>query len=194
MGSRSYLMQTTTTARSLLHSWSRRCVQGNFTLGALTDQSPNLPLILLATIVEASWQIWEVVGVAACGSGGAASSSGEPSSTGINQQYLVLGNPFQNPELLESMRRHWQQLPNWKSATVETLKDWPGKGRRKRTPGNMLILLASVLTNFYFTSQVKFLLPIHAFRCAICRNGLSTKIIQCKIISQKVKIWSSTQG
>ena len=49
------------------------------------------------------------------GSGGAASSSG------MNQQYLVLGNPFQDPELLESMRRQWQQLPNWKSATVEGL-------------------------------------------------------------------------
>ncbi|KAI0293777.1 hypothetical protein BC826DRAFT_368939 [Russula brevipes] len=59
------------------------------------------------------------------GSGGAASSSGEPSSTGINQQYLVLGNPFQDPELLESMRRQWQQLPNWKSATVEGLT-WEG--------------------------------------------------------------------
>jgi hypothetical protein len=59
------------------------------------------------------------------GSGGAASSSGEPSSTGINQQYLVLGNPFQDPELLESMRRQWQQLPNWKSATVEG-STWEG--------------------------------------------------------------------
>ena len=59
------------------------------------------------------------------GSGGAASSSSEPPSTGINQQYLVLGNPFQDPELLESMRRQWQQLPNWKSATVEGLT-WEG--------------------------------------------------------------------
>ena len=59
------------------------------------------------------------------GSGGTASSSSEPSSTGINQQYLVLGNPFQDPELLESMRRQWQQLPNWKSATVEGLA-WEG--------------------------------------------------------------------
>jgi hypothetical protein len=59
------------------------------------------------------------------GSGGAASSSSEPPSTGITQQYLVLGNPFQDPELLESMRRQWQQLPNWKSATVEGLT-WEG--------------------------------------------------------------------
>ena len=59
------------------------------------------------------------------GSGGAASSSGEPSSSGINQQHLVLGNPFQDPELLESMRRQWQQLPNWKAATVEGLP-WEG--------------------------------------------------------------------
>jgi len=59
------------------------------------------------------------------GSGGAASSSSEPPSTGINQQYLALGNPFQDPELLESMRRQWQQLPNWKSATVEGLT-WEG--------------------------------------------------------------------
>ena len=59
------------------------------------------------------------------GTGGAASSSGEPPSTGINQQYLVLGNPFQDPELLESMRREWQQLSNWKSANVEGLT-WEG--------------------------------------------------------------------
>ncbi|KAF8339310.1 hypothetical protein F5887DRAFT_1077528 [Amanita rubescens] len=58
------------------------------------------------------------------GSGGASSSSG-PSSTGINQQYLVLSNPFRDPELLESMRRQWQQLPNWKSATVEG-STWEG--------------------------------------------------------------------
>ncbi|KZP21304.1 hypothetical protein FIBSPDRAFT_825845 [Athelia psychrophila] len=59
------------------------------------------------------------------GSGGVAGSSSGPSSTGVNQQYLVLGNPFQDPELLESMRRQWQQLPNWKSATVEGLT-WEG--------------------------------------------------------------------
>ncbi|KAH7903630.1 hypothetical protein BJ138DRAFT_1120197, partial [Hygrophoropsis aurantiaca] len=40
-------------------------------------------------------------------------------------EYLVLGNPFQDPELLESMRRQWQQLSNWKSATVEGLT-WEG--------------------------------------------------------------------
>ena len=57
--------------------------------------------------------------------GGSGGSSSEPPSTGINQQYLVLGNPFQDPELLESMRRQWQQLPNWKSATVEGLT-WEG--------------------------------------------------------------------
>jgi hypothetical protein len=60
-----------------------------------------------------------------CGSGEAASSGSELPSTGINQQYLVLGNPFQDPELLESMRREWQQLPNWRSATVEGLT-WEG--------------------------------------------------------------------
>jgi hypothetical protein len=59
------------------------------------------------------------------GSDGAASSSGEPPSTGINQEYLVLGNPFQDPELLESMRREWKQLPNWKSANIEGLT-WEG--------------------------------------------------------------------
>jgi len=59
------------------------------------------------------------------GSGGAARSSSEPPSTGINQEYLVLSNPFQDPELLESMRRQWQQLPNWKYATVEGLT-WEG--------------------------------------------------------------------
>ncbi|KAH9995410.1 hypothetical protein BJV74DRAFT_829865 [Russula compacta] len=59
--------------------------------------------------------------------GGAASSNSEPLSTESNQQYLVLNNPFQDPELLESMRRQWQQLPNWKSATVEGL-NWEGTG------------------------------------------------------------------
>ena len=53
------------------------------------------------------------------GNGGAGSSSSE------QQQYLVLGNPFQDPELLESMSRQWQQLPNWKAATVEGLT-WEG--------------------------------------------------------------------
>jgi len=55
------------------------------------------------------------------GSGGAASFSSEPLSTGINQKYLVLSNPFQDPELLKSMHCQWQQLPNWKPATVEEL-------------------------------------------------------------------------
>jgi hypothetical protein len=55
------------------------------------------------------------------GSGGAASSSSDLS----DQEYLVLGNPFQDPELLESMRRQWQRLPNWKAATVEGLA-WEG--------------------------------------------------------------------
>jgi hypothetical protein len=59
------------------------------------------------------------------GSGGAARSSSKRPSPGINQQYLVLGNPFQDPELLESMRSQWQRLPNWKSATVEGLT-WEG--------------------------------------------------------------------
>jgi hypothetical protein len=39
------------------------------------------------------------------GSGGAASSNSEPPPTETNEQYLVLSNPFQDPELLESMRR-----------------------------------------------------------------------------------------
>jgi hypothetical protein len=52
-------------------------------------------------------------------------SGSEPPSTGINQEYLVLSNPFQDPELLEAMRHQWQQLPNWKSATVEGLT-WEG--------------------------------------------------------------------
>ena len=75
------------------------------------------------------------------GSGRAASSSSEPPSTRLDQQYLVLGNPFRDPELLESMRRQWQQLPNWKSATVEGLT-WEGTAEE-----NTSILLASVLTN-----------------------------------------------
>jgi hypothetical protein len=58
------------------------------------------------------------------GSGAAGSSSG-PTSTGSNQRYLVLSNPFHDPELLDSMRHQWQQLPNWKSATVEGLT-WEG--------------------------------------------------------------------
>jgi hypothetical protein len=56
------------------------------------------------------------------GSGGAASFSGGPISTGGNH---VLSNPFQDPGLLGSMRHQWQQLPNWKSATVEGLT-WEG--------------------------------------------------------------------
>ena len=75
------------------------------------------------------------------GSGRAASSSSEPPSTRLDQQYLVLCNPFQDPELLESMRCQWQQLPNWKSATVEGLT-WEGTAEE-----NTSILLASVLTN-----------------------------------------------
>ena len=75
------------------------------------------------------------------GSGRAASSSSEPPSTRLDQQHLVLGNPFRDPELLESMRRQWQQLPNWKSATVEGLT-WEGTAEE-----NTSILLASVLTN-----------------------------------------------
>ncbi len=79
-----------------------------------------------------------------------ANLGGEPPSTGINQQCLVLGNPFQDPELLESMRRQWQQLLNWKSATVEGLI-WEGTAE-ENTP----ILLASVLTNL--TKTVLFFL------------------------------------
>ena len=59
------------------------------------------------------------------GSGAAGSSTSGPISAGSNQQYLVLSNPFQDPELLESMRQQWQQLPNWRSATVEGLT-WEG--------------------------------------------------------------------
>jgi len=58
------------------------------------------------------------------GSGGAA-NPGSASAPGDNQQYLVLGNPFQDPGLLDSMRRQWQELPNWKSATIEGLT-WEG--------------------------------------------------------------------
>ena len=62
------------------------------------------------------------VGLAGCGED--ASSSSGPLSSG-NQEYLILSNPIQDPELLESMRRQWQRLPNWKSATVEGLT-WEG--------------------------------------------------------------------
>ncbi len=58
------------------------------------------------------------------GSGGAA-NPGSTSMSGGNQEYLVLGNPFQEPELLDSMRKQWQELPNWKSAMVEGLT-WEG--------------------------------------------------------------------
>jgi len=60
------------------------------------------------------------------GSGGAA-NPGSTSASGGNQQqqYLVLGNPFQDPELLDSMRKQWQELPSWKSAMVEGLT-WEG--------------------------------------------------------------------
>jgi hypothetical protein len=59
------------------------------------------------------------------GSGGAESSNSEPPSTETNQEYFDLGNPFQDPELLESMHHQWQQLPNWKSANIEGLT-WEG--------------------------------------------------------------------
>jgi hypothetical protein len=65
------------------------------------------------------------VEVAAGGSSGPANSSGGPTSTGSHQQYLVFNDPFRDPELLKSMRRQWQQLPNWKYATVEGLT-WEG--------------------------------------------------------------------
>ena len=145
MGNRSYLMQATTTARSLLHSCSRRCVQGDFTLGAMT-RPISYPRSTTYTLDDngggggvADFGGGSDIGVEfggsgdmgrPGGSGGAARSSSEPPSTGINQQYLVLSNPFQDPELLESMRRQWQRLPNWKSATVRRFD--PGKGRRKR--------------------------------------------------------------
>lgn len=60
-----------------------------------------------------------------CQSGETASPSSGPPSTGITQQYLDLGNPFRDPGLLDSMRREWQQLPNWKAATVEGMT-WEG--------------------------------------------------------------------
>ncbi|KIM42867.1 hypothetical protein M413DRAFT_124969 [Hebeloma cylindrosporum] len=66
-------------------------------------------------------------GVGFGGNDGVATSptSEPPSPTAPNQEYLVLGNPFQDQELLESMRRQWQQLPNWRAATVEGLT-WEG--------------------------------------------------------------------
>ena len=75
--------------------------------------------------------------------------SSEPPSTRINKQYLVLGNPFQDPELLEFMRRQWQQLLNWKSTTVEGLT-WEGAASQCISwhfLRECQILLASVLTN-----------------------------------------------
>ena len=58
------------------------------------------------------------------GSGGAA-NPGSTSASGGNQQCLSLGNPFQDPKLLDSMRKQWQELPNWKSAMVDGLT-WEG--------------------------------------------------------------------
>jgi hypothetical protein len=77
--------------------------------------------------------------VATGGSSGPASSSGGPTSTGSNQRYLILNDPFRDPELLESMSRQWQQLTNWKSATVEGLT-WEGTEEE-----NTSILSASVI-------------------------------------------------
>jgi len=48
-----------------------------------------------------------------------------PPSTEINQEYFILSDLFQDPELLESMHCQWQQLSNRKSATVEGLT-WEG--------------------------------------------------------------------
>jgi len=60
------------------------------------------------------------------GSGGAPNPvNGLTSASRDNQRYLVLGNPFQDPGLLDSMRTQWQELPNWKSAMVEGLT-WEG--------------------------------------------------------------------
>ncbi|KAH7905798.1 hypothetical protein BJ138DRAFT_1017213, partial [Hygrophoropsis aurantiaca] len=64
-------------------------------------------------------------GAGAAGFGGGSGGAASPRSHDGPQEYLVLGNPFQDPALLESMRRQWQQLPNWKAATVEGLT-WEG--------------------------------------------------------------------
>jgi hypothetical protein len=60
-----------------------------------------------------------------CSSGFGFRGSGGLAGPGSDQRYLVLSIPFKDREQLESMRRQWQQLPNWKSATVEGLT-WEG--------------------------------------------------------------------
>ena len=158
MGKRSYLMQTTTTARSLLHSWSRRCVQGDFILGALTDQSPvhDLARILLTTIVE----VWEMevilgsalVGVAAWapgGSGRAVSSISEPPSTGI------ISCSQQSFPGSRTGRIHAPPVATAPRLEICNSRRIDLQGRGKRTPGNTSILLASLTSLKNSIIQVK---------------------------------------
>ena len=175
MEKRLYLTQTTTTARSQLRSWSRRCVQGDFTLGTLTDQSPLqvLQLILLTTILKATWQIcqWEVevvlgsvwVGVVAW-----------TDRVEMVEPRVLVANPSNiwiSAILFGIPNCSIPCVANGNSSRIGKLqqsKDWPGKGRRKRMPRNTSNLLASVLTNlliikivFYYRSGHFFWWPIH---------------------------------
>ena len=96
MASRSYLIRTTPTARSLLRSSSTRCVQGDFTLGTLIEQSP---IHNLKTYTRDNNR-GGISDTDAClsGSGAVAGSSSELPYTGMNQQCIDLRNPFQHPE------------------------------------------------------------------------------------------------
>ena len=77
----------------------------------------------------------------------------------INQQYLVLGNPFGDPELLESMRHQWQQLPNCKYATVEGLT-WEGRAEENAGKYTDLVGVSThqLINNKKCTGQVNFFL------------------------------------
>jgi hypothetical protein len=79
------------------------------------------------------------------GSGGAVSSSSGPPS---DQEYLILGNPFQDPELLESMCHEWQQLPNWKSAQVEGLT-WEGTAEENARKYTDLVGVSTTVKTSY---------------------------------------------
>ena len=170
MEKRLYLTQTTTTARSQLRSWSRRCVQGDFTLGTLTDQSPLqvLQLILLTTILKATWQIcqWEVevvlgsvwVGVVAW-----------TDRVEMVEPRVLVANPSNiwiSAILFGIPNCSIPCATSGNSSRIGKLqqsKDWPGKGRRKRMPRNTSNLLASVLTNLLIIKIVFYYRSGHFF-------------------------------
>ena len=160
MGKWSSLTQTTHTARSRLLFWSRRCGQGDSTLGTLTDQSPfhNLPLIYFTTMTIVSRrdprEILEVEVVAW--------TNRDHRVDMVERRVLVAinSNIWFSAILFRIQNCSNPCAASGNSSRIgkpQQMKDCPGRGRRKRMPGNTLNLLAPVLTNMYFTTgQVNF--------------------------------------